>query len=108
MRLDEFVEFLGLKSPFRISIRSDKCKDADALYMSVYKKKKLDHHRIIIYAGNNSRRCIETLAAHELIHAWQTENDMSDIHGESFRKIAKRMSKEFSLPLIYINGVDEE
>ncbi len=109
MSPSKFAEYLGLKSPYKIEMVSKKNKNMAAGYWSLYKnggKGKLHCHVIRVYLGNKDYRDLETLIAHEMIHAWQEENGHEDIHGKSFKKMARKMSKEFDLPHIYIKASD--
>lgn len=109
MLQNDFARFLGLESPFRIELRSKQKKSMTAVYWAIYTdggKGKLHSHLIRVYLGNQDSRDLDTLIAHELIHAWQEENKHTDIHGKSFRKMARRMSKQFDLPNIYLKKVD--
>ena len=60
-------------------------------------------HVIWIYMLHQDRG-LETTIVHELIHAWQAENNIQDIHGKSFKRIAK-MFPEY--PDIYVKKVDK-
>lgn len=102
------IRFLQLQKPYAITLKP-KLKDAAAVYYSVYRKNKLVKHLIEISVENlpYDMRDLNTLIAHELIHAWQTEfTDEQKMHGPEFRKMAKLVSAEFDLPLIYIKGTD--
>ena len=107
--LFDYIKFLGLKKPVNIRIITKYYKHADAEYMPVYSDKtgKLKEHKLWIYLCNNTRD-FNTLLAHELIHAWQEENKIEEIHGPAFIKCARKMETEFNLKEIYIEGVDEE
>lgn len=103
----QISNYLRLKKPFKVVLKSGKCKKADAKYWPMNKKKKLHSHLIHIYLGNNSARNTAELIAHELCHAKQAEKKKKDIHGKSFRKYAKKVSEKFDLRDIYIKQVDE-
>lgn len=96
---------LGILKPYNISIKARSNKHADAEYRAIYKKGRLVSHDIRIYMGN-AFRSLNTLIVHELIHAWQEENGVNEIHGKDFRYIARELSKKYKLPDIYIPGVD--
>ncbi len=104
----EYVEYLGLKKPFSVEIKSRKKKDCDAAYWGLYNEKgNLKSHLIRVYLGNNSNRSLETLIAHELIHAWQEEKGLKEIHGPEFIKMARKMEYKFCLSNIYIPEIDK-
>ena len=106
MRIESFVEYLGLKHTFEIQLRNTSKDIATAEYWCIRNEKgKIKKHVIRVYLlniwGNPAERDLETIIAHELIHAWQDENGFGDIHGDSFQQIARSMSIRFSLPNIY-------
>lgn len=105
--LYDFIKYLGLKKPVNLRIVTRKNRFADAEYEAEYSDKtgKLKEHQITIYYKNNCRD-LDTLIAHELIHAWQEENKKTEIHGKYFIKYARKMEKDFNLKEIYIEGVD--
>lgn len=106
--LHDFIKFLKLKKPINLRIITKKNRFCDAEYEPEFWENtgRLKAHRITIFLKDNSRS-FETLLAHELIHAWQEENKKTEIHGEHFKKYARRMEQEFQLTEIYIPGVDE-
>ena len=111
MRIQEFVSFLGLNVKFDIQLRNTAKDTATAEYWSLRNEKgKLKKHIIRVYLlniwGNPLERDLETIIAHELIHAWQEEMEYLDIHGSTFKLMAADMSIEFNLPNIYIPKID--
>jgi uncharacterized protein YeaC (DUF1315 family) len=108
-RLYDFIKYLGLKKPVNLRIITRKNRWADAEYEAEYSDKtgKLKEHKITVYFKNNSRE-LDTLIAHELIHAWQEEHKKTETHGEYFIKYARKMEKDFGLTEIYIEGIDLE
>lgn len=105
------AEILLLDHYFDIVLSSKSVDDADAIYETHLRKSKVYKHKITVYLGNYSGRSLEALIAHELIHAWQAENDYQDIHGESFIKTARYLTRELSkwgyeVPGIYIPDLD--
>ena len=110
-KFKKFRKYLGIKKPVDILLKDSERKDATAFHEPIFSDVgKLKRHRITVYARNlnKSERSIETLLAHELIHAWQAENGATDIHGASFAKMARPMSERFGLPDIYIPSVDSD
>lgn len=109
MNINKYVKYLGLKCPYTIKLKSKESRDTAAYWTMVNDHGILDYHLIHIYMGNlryKGERDLETLIAHELIHAWQAENNLDEIHGPGFIKIAAKMSEKFELPRIYIPEVD--
>ena len=108
------VEYLGLEKPYTIKLNSKGKKSASAEYMARYNRRgELVSHQITIYLGNqpHDSRDIETLIAHELIHAYQEEYNITEIHGEDFAEIARLLeyylqSAGINISGIYIAGVD--
>jgi len=91
---------LGLEKSFDIVLKQRK-KPNDkntAVYWGLFRKGKLQSHLIHVYLENfkaQGERDLNTVLVHELIHAWQEENGYTDVHGASFRKMAKRMQAKF-------------
>lgn len=112
MRLNEIVEYLGLNKPFEIKIISKGHKHCSADYSALYKdggNGKLHKHVIRVFAGNldnTGERNLETLIAHELIHAWQEEFEYPDTHGHSFQMMAANIECEFGIKDIYRPEID--
>lgn len=104
--LFDYINYLQLQKPVVIRLVTKPYQRADAEYRPRYNKHgKLKSHDIWVYLTGNTRT-FKTLLAHELIHAWQAENNKNEIHGKYFRKYAKRMQKEFKLQNIYIPDID--
>ena len=77
--------------------------DNDAEYIPRYNNHgELKRHIIKLFVGNNHRDT-ETLIIHELIHAYQEENKITEIHGKSFAKMAARFAE---YPDVYIPEID--
>lgn len=106
-QLNDYIKFLGLTKPVTLHFKTRTHKKWDGFYIPHYSNKsgKLLEHRITIYLTNASRD-INTLIAHELIHAWQEENKIHEIHGKHFKRLAKMMTEKFNLENIYMKGVD--
>lgn len=112
MRINQIAKYLRLKKPFSITLKSGTKNKATAKYWGLYSEKgKLESHEIKIWIGNLENpleRDLETLIAHELIHAWQEEKGFTDTHGESFKTAAFVISAEFNLKRVYDPDIDEE
>lgn len=107
--LKQFIEFLGLEKPVDITIKTRLNTKIDGYHIPVYSDKTglLKSHKIVIYINDNYRP-FYTILAHELIHAWQEENDCrSEFHGKQFKKIARKMSDKFELTQIYCKDLDK-
>ena len=106
-QLNDYIKFLGLTKPVTLRFKTRIHKKWDGFYIPHYSSKtgKLLEHRVTIYL-TNATRDINTLIAHELIHAWQEENKKSEVHGKHFKRLAKMMAQEFDLENIYMKGVD--
>lgn len=101
------VDILGISRPYSVKIISKTKKDTEAEYIARYSEKhKRLTHDIRVYLGENTRP-LESLIAHEFIHAWQEEKGLTEIHGKYFRKIARELEEAFNLPDIYIKGIDK-
>jgi Zn-dependent peptidase ImmA (M78 family) len=99
---------LKLKKPVKIKY----AKRAHAEWDAEYEPKFLDSgeiksHKIVIFNNPDRARSRKTLVAHELIHAWQAENDVADVHGKPFQKMARKIAKHNpKLRDIYLPDVD--
>lgn len=101
----KWADKMGIKKPIELRYKFiDSPNDAE--YSPRYDSNgNLKKHIITLYRWNNNSRDRKTLIVHELIHAYQEENNLPDkLHGKDFRKMAKRYSKKF--PMLYIKNVD--
>lgn len=108
MNIQKIITYLEIKNPVEIQIRSKKKKNMEAGYWGLYAEDgELKSHLIRIY-GFQTYRPTYTLIAHELIHAWQEENGINEIHGPEFKRMAYELSTECVIPTpgIYIPELD--
>jgi hypothetical protein len=107
-----YIEFLGLKSPVELTFKTKSNKTMDAVYYPKFSNRgNLKAHKITVFLGNqdvNSPRTLDELVAHELIHAWQQENNLVEFHGINFVVQAIAMDDKFDLPNIYLAELDDE
>lgn len=109
------VQFLGITKPYSIKLVSRKRKDATAVYVTWFNRKysKIVNHDIKVYLGNEDLRDVETLIAHEFIHAWQAEYaPNSKSHGRKFQQKAQELydfleSHYYYLPDMYLPDTDD-
>lgn len=96
------VGYLQIKRPYTITISSKSNRNTTAEYIAWYvdgaiqTSSYLIDHDIKIYFRNfasATERSIEAIIVHEFIHAWQAENDITEIHGEQFQQMAKDLYK---------------
>lgn len=110
MRIQQFADWLGIKKPYEIEIRSKSHKKMTAAYWGLYTEKgNLSKHLIRVYLGNftnPNERPLESIIAHEMIHAWQEENGINEIHGLKFIAKAQGISRAFNLTQVFIPGTD--
>lgn len=103
----DIVDYLGLQKPYKIELKSKGNKSATAKYWALYSNKgkgDLHSHWIRVYLSNIAtprERDLNTIIAHELIHAWQEEKGYTDIHGTSFQMKAADITAIFNMPLVY-------
>jgi len=97
------IKSLGLKHPVEIRLNyksnAKNCGEYEPRFNS---RGKLRGHKIWIYMRYLDRG-FETTVIHELIHAWQEENQITEIHGKSFAKMAARFPEYADL---YIKKID--
>jgi len=105
--INNTVDILGLRKPYKIVLKPSLKYAAE--YSAVYRKEKLCYHIIRVNLGNlaHDARCLNTLVVHELIHAWQEERGLLEIHGYYFRKMARILGQAFGMSKIYMPGVDK-
>jgi hypothetical protein len=102
------IGFLQIEKPYKIVLKP-RLKGNAAEYYEMRRKGKLVSHLIRVSISNleTDRRDLNTLIAHEFIHAWQAENGIVKVHGREFRKQAKALGNILNLDNIYIKGVDK-
>ena len=104
----DYIQYLKLKRPVQLTVINHASKSCDAEYETeYYDNGKIARHLITIY-NNPYSRDFNTLVAHELIHAWQAENNKDEIHGPYFVRLARKMETKFNLREVYLPGIDEE
>lgn len=91
--ISDCIHFLDLTTKYEIILKHKTKKTHSAKYEALYNDHgKLVKHLITIYVGNilktPGERNVETLLAHEFVHAWQEEFGKEDIHGDSFIEMA--------------------
>jgi hypothetical protein len=102
--INRTIKKLGLKFPVEIRL----CYKPNAVNCGEYQPKfnkwgDIKSHIIWIYMQNVDRG-FKTTVIHELIHAWQEENNITEIHGKSFAKMAKCFKQ---YPDIYLKKIDK-
>ena len=113
--IDKMIKALGLKYPVELRVRrkNRNIRYAAATYEGMYRGEKLVSHRITLN-GNSiitpGERDIKTLVAHELIHAWQEENGLSEkeTHGKKFARKAAKMNMKFKIPRVFIPELEAD
>lgn len=102
------IGFLELRKPYKIVLKPS-LKGNAAEYYQMMRKGRLVSHLIRVSINNleTDSRDLNTLIVHEFIHAWQAENNISEIHGREFRKMAKTLGNVLNLENIYIKGIDK-
>lgn len=88
--------YMALLRKFEIILKDKVKKTYTAKYEALYNDRgELVKHLITVYVGNlfknPGERNIETLIAHELVHAWQEETGAEDTHGDSFVQMAGQL-----------------
>ena len=108
--MDAIKQILRLEKPVKIKFLKKDHPYWDACYIPRFDKwGDVKSHYIKIYNNPQRERTVDELIAHELIHAWQEEQELADIHGKPFQKMARRITREFpNLKNIYDKKVDLE
>lgn len=106
--MKKLVKLLALKQPVRVVYGKKPHPAWDAVYEPKFNKwGDVKLHKIKIYNNPDRARSKRVLLAHELIHAWQAENDLADIHGKPFQRMAHKISKRYKLKDIYRRDLDQ-
>ena len=107
-----YIQFLELQFPVELTFKTKSNKHDDAVYLPKFSNRgNLKAHKITLYLGNQdiyARRTLDELIAHELIHAWQQENNIAEFHGLNFVLQAIKLDDKFDLPNIYLAELDDE
>lgn len=106
--LYDLIDYLGLELPVYVELRTISKKPFHAYYIPKYNKHEKVCAHIIKINLENITRGPDTLLAHELIHAWQEENNKRDTHGKSFKKMAAKIEKAFGIIGLYIPDTDQD
>lgn len=96
--IENISETLQLSKPIDLRLRFQSNEETDAEYNPRFDKRgNIKRHVITLYVSREFEfeRDFQTLLAHELIHAWQAENNIEDIHGQLFQEWACRLEKEY-------------
>jgi predicted SprT family Zn-dependent metalloprotease len=105
--LSELVAALQLQCAVDITFTTRKNKKANAHYLPRYSNKgKLTGHKVKVFLGDAVDRPLDSIVAHELIHAWQEEKGIDAIHGKKFASMAKIIARKFALREVYIKRID--
>jgi SprT-like family len=107
--LFSICQYLKLKKPVDIQFRFCKTSEYDAEYWPKMRDNgKVKRHIIRFYVCSDLDfdREFNTLLAHELIHAYQAERGLTEIHGKHFKRLAKKLEKRFALTNIYNSELD--
>ena len=118
MQLNDLIvkvsAFLGLLVSVTIIIKTEKASDEpQAEYAPIYDDNggELLEHEITVWLDDieTQGRDFNSIVAHELVHAWQEERGLSEIHGFAFRGKCAELETEFpDLRGIYDPEIDEE
>lgn len=113
MQLDKFIfsvcNDLYLELPVDVRLKTTENNIA-AEYVPVFgeTESEIKKHKITVWMGGENDRDLFTLIAHELIHAYQAENQFLDTHGRSFKLMARYLGLLYDLPDIYRADLDCE
>jgi hypothetical protein len=106
--IESVVRYLELKKPYRVILQSSMRKNAAAYTAHYTSGGKLLRHILKINLENlpHDERDLHCLIAHEFIHAWQEEKGHTDIHGNSFQRMANMMGTDLGIDFLYLPDVD--
>jgi len=111
--IENIHETLELSKPVELRLRFQNNQETDAEYNPKFNKwDSIKRHIITVYISQEFelQRDIKTLIAHEMIHAWQAENEWGEIHGERFKYWADVLERQFGIMLykVYDPEIDTE
>ena len=100
---------LGVRKPLRVIVRETR-NDNCALYWNEGKRHTIE---LFLDTIRGDDRNFETILAHEIVHAWQTENKpRSKDHGRIFQNKAWELecalkTLGYNVSKLYIKGIDK-
>lgn len=114
--INEWIKFLAIKAPVVVKLKTERCRTKKYRHTLgthtawVYDNGKIKQHLITIYLPNleGEPRGINTVVAHELIHASISEKfpRIKSSHGPTFQYMCGIMEAEFGLRNLFIHGTD--
>lgn len=113
--MQKLADILGIKKPWDIRIKSkpDPSGYAAAYCEQHFRKGEIVKHIITIYIPNmeSSHYILDSVIAHEFIHAWQAENNILNpkkYHNDQFVDMAKKLKRKLGIPGIYSKETDTD
>ncbi len=109
----DVAEYLGVEKPYEIRISSKPHDWAAGFCEQRMRKGKIIKHVITLYLPSiiASGFSLESVIAHELIHAWQAEEGIlleGQYHGEDFAYAAADVEQTFGIDEVYDPENDTE
>lgn len=104
------IDLLPVTLPVTVKYSHKDCQDAVAYYHPIFNRMgQLRGHKITVYMPTLAAdtRNVDTILAHELIHAWQEEKGYNEIHGKQFAKMAVKLSAHLGLRGIFDPTIDK-
>lgn len=95
------ASFLNIQRPFKLELVSKSHKTDCGSYWAIYSQKKRNLSHLIRVYIKDSPRSVDSIIAHEFVHAWQEEQGYMGVHTPEFIQMARRLSIHLSIPLIY-------
>lgn len=104
--LDTLAGFLRLQKPVIFRVTDSMESGNLGEYVALWHGDTLVGHSVYI-VRRSIYRPADSLIAHELIHAWQQEMELEEMHGPHFQEMAARIQHRFGIHNIYMKGTDE-
>ena len=116
--INTVIEYLNIQRPWMLKIQPYiKAGYRAEYYSEINAKGKIRKHVIVVSQDDleNDGRNLDTLIAHEFIHAWQAEyKPYSSIHGKNFQTKAAELEDYLqgagfeNVKGIYLENIDEK
>lgn len=107
----EVARYLGLNKPYDIRIKSKRHDWAAGFCEQHTRKGKIVKHIVTVYipTAMDSEYTLESVIAHELIHAWQAEQGYlteGNYHGVEFQEMSEDITDTFGIANIFCEATD--
>lgn len=101
------IKYLELELPVKFKVIKNELSDIDAEYQAKFDRWGNPMGHLITVWELDCSRPLESLIAHELIHAWEFEHGIVEgLHSPEFKQMAEAIESDFGIEEIYLPGID--